>query len=97
VRQPLGHVEHRGVLAVDGPERVVHVDVGEGGQPVGQLAARRVVLGRLGGLEADVLQQEHVAVGECGRLGGRVVPGDVRRERDGCTEELRQPRGHGCE
>ena len=94
VRQPLRHVEHRRVLAVHGAERVVDVDVGEGGQPVGQLAARRVVLRRLGGLEPDVLQQQDVAVGQCGRLGGRVVTGDVRRERHGRTEELRQPRRH---
>ena len=44
VRQPLGDVEDRGVLAVHRAERVVDVDVGEGGQPVGQLAALGVVL-----------------------------------------------------
>ena len=81
VRQPLGHVVDRGVLAVHGAERVVDVDVGEGGQPVGQLAALGVVLRRLGRLEADVLQQQDVAVAERGRLGRRVVAGDVGGQR----------------
>src|SRR3712207_8840935 len=58
VRQPLRHVVDRGVLAVHSAERVVDVDVGEGGQPVGQLVPLAVVLRRLRGLEAHVLQQD---------------------------------------
>ena len=75
-----------------GAERVVDVDLGQGGQPVGQLAARRVVLRRLRGLEADVLQQQDVAVAEGGGLGLRVVAGHVGGQRDRRPEQLRQPR-----
>ena len=53
VGDPLG----AGVGAVGGAEGVVDVEVGEPGQRVGQL---RIVLG-LARLEADVLEQQHVA------------------------------------
>ena len=37
--EPLGYPDHRGVGPVGGPEGVVHVDLGQGGEPVGQLGA----------------------------------------------------------
>ena len=68
-RHPLG----RGVGAVRGPEGVVDVHVGQRGQLRGQLG---VVLG-LPRLEADVLEQQHVA----GVRGLRPAPSPRRRRR----------------
>ena len=51
------HARRRGVRAVRGAERVVHVDVAERGQ----LAREGVVVGLLLGVEAQVLQQQHLA------------------------------------
>ena len=51
------HALGRRVGAVRGPERVVHIEVGERGEPAREL---RVVCG-LAGLEAAVLEQQHLA------------------------------------
>src|SRR6185312_791874 len=66
-------------------ERVVHVDLGEGGELLGE---RRIVL-FLGGVEAEVLEEEHAAGGERGDrlLGGGadavIGEGDGRAEEGG--------------
>ena len=54
----LRHAERAGVLAVGGAEGVVHVDVAELGELLGEV---RVVL-LLFLVEAEVFQQQHVAV-----------------------------------
>ena len=51
------------MLAVDGTEPVVDVDVAERGELVGEGARSVVVLARLARVEADVLEQHDVAVG----------------------------------
>ena len=63
VRQPRREVEDRGVLAVHGAEAVADVHIGEGGELVGEGAALGVVLGRLTGVEAQVLDDRDLAVG----------------------------------
>ena len=59
-RQQVGDPLGAGVRPVGGAERVVDVDVGERRQ----LAARLGVVALLAGLEADVLEQQHLAVAE---------------------------------
>ena len=69
-----------------GPEGVVHVDLGQGGEPVGQLKAF------LAGLVAEVLEQQDRAVAEgLGGLAG-LVAGDVVDERDLDPQVLGQDR-----
>ena len=93
-RQPQRDVVHAGLLAVDDPEAVGDEAVREPGQLVGERAAQVVVLAGLAGVEADVLQQGDVAVGESrDRLGGR-RPDRVVGERDRRTEQLAEPLGH---
>src|SRR5665647_2934459 len=62
-------VVHRKQASVYDAEAVRDERVGEGSQLVGQLAAHRVVLRRLAGVEADVLQQRDLAVGQRGHDG----------------------------
>ena len=62
MRQPLRHVVDAGVLAVYGAERIVDVQVGKARQVVGERAAFGVVLARLPGVEAQVLEQRDVAI-----------------------------------
>ena len=94
VREPSGYVEHAGVLAMDSTEPVPDVGVGQPGEPVGELGPLAVVLGRLGGLEPEVLQEGDLAVVQCrdGGCGGR--PGRVFCQRNGLAQELGQPDGH---
>ncbi len=88
--QPLGHPDHRGVGPVGGPEGVVHVDLGQGGEPVGQVG---VVL-LLARLVAEVLEQQHLVAAEgLGGLAG-LVAGDVVDEQDLDAEVLGQDRPH---
>ena len=92
MRQPLRHVVDAGVLAVHGTEAVAHVVIAEQRELAGELAAGRVILAGLGGLEADVLQQGDVAVGELGHDPGGVRPDHVGGEGDGPAEQLAEPR-----
>ena len=80
----------RGVGAVGRAERVVHVDVAEGGQLGGECRVVRF----LARVEAEVLAQENAAVGEgCGGVpGGR--PDAVRGELDGPAEDGGKGLGH---
>ena len=94
VREPLRHVVHGGLLAVHDAEPVGDERVGERGELVGERAALGVVLAGLAGVEADVLQQRDLAVGEAvDRRAGRVADG-VGGERDVGAEQLAEPGGH---
>lgn len=97
MRQPRGQVEDRGVLAVHGAEAVTDVDVGQLGELVGEGAALGVVLRGLARVEAQVLDDGDLAVGEGrdGLLGGGAD--GVGGERDVRTEQLAEPRGGGGE
>ncbi len=68
--------------AVRGPEGVVHVELAEGGEPVGEGG---VVL-LLAGLEAEVLEQEHLPLAEVAGRPLRLVPDDVVDEADVTAE-----------
>jgi hypothetical protein len=75
-------------------EAVAHEHVAECGQRVRERTALTVVLAGLAGVEADVLQHGHVAVGECvDRRAGRVAHG-VAGDRDVGAEQLAEPCGH---
>lgn len=93
VRQPLRQVEHRGVLAVHGAEAVADVDVGEAGQPVGEGAALSLVLGGLPGVEAQVLQDRDLSVGEAGHRGLGGLADRVLGEGDVGAEEFTEAGG----
>ena len=94
-RRPLGdqprHALGRGVRPVGGPERVVHVHVGEPRQRGRQLW----IVAGLARLVADVLEHQHVSrvevVGE--RLD--ILPHDGRRQRHVGAGQLGQPVGGG--
>ena len=88
--QELGDADDRGVRAVDGAERVVDVDVRERRERRGE---RRVVR-LLAGMEAQVLEQQHVAIGKRvhGLLGDRADA--VGRELDAGAEQLGEARAH---
>ncbi len=79
-----GHAGRRGVGAVRRAEGVVDVDLGEGGEALGEGG----VVPLLARVEAGVLEDEDVAVGERrhGRLGHRADA--VGGEGDGRAEEL---------
>lgn len=97
VRQARREVVHGGVLAVDRAEAVADVDVREGGQPVGELAALGVVLGGLAGVEAQVLDDGDVAVVEARDHGRGGFADRVGRERHAPAQEFTQARGGGGE
>ena len=84
------------MLAVHRAEAVVDEGVGQGGQLVGERAPLGVVLARLAGLEADVLQQHATSPS---RRPGRPTDGrrrlahDVGRQRHRLPEQLGQPLG----
>ncbi|GAA3306758.1 hypothetical protein GCM10020295_63840 [Streptomyces cinereospinus] len=81
------------MLAVHGAEAVADVDVGEGGEPVGEGGALGVVLAGLTGVEAQVLDDRDPAVGEAADGGLRGVADRVGGERDLGTEEFAEPGG----
>lgn len=93
VREARGEVEDRGVLAVDSAEAVADVDVGELGELVREGTALGVVLRGLTGVEAEVLDDGDLAVGEGGDglLGGGAD--GVGGERDGGAEQLAEAGG----
>ncbi|CAM5692219.1 hypothetical protein SHIRM173S_07013 [Streptomyces hirsutus] len=93
VRQAGREVVHGRVLAVHRTEAVAHVEVGEAGQTVGEGAALGVVLGRLAGVEAQVLEDRDLSVGEAGDGGGGGLADGVRRERHVGAEEFTQAGG----
>ena len=78
--------------AVRSAERVVHVDVRELCESGGECV---VVVG-LAGVEAEILEQQHVAV--CERADGLLGlgPHAVACEGDWAPEQLAQARRHGC-
>ena len=88
--QELGDADDRGVRAVDGTERVIDVDVRERRERRGE---RRVVR-LLAGMEAQVLEQQHVAIGKRvhGLFGDRSDA--VGRELDADAEQLGETRAH---
>ena len=94
MREPLRDVVHAGVLAVDRAEGVVDVEVGEGREAVRERAALGVVLGGLGRLEADVLEQHDAAVTQLGDGLLGVGTDDVLREPHRTAEQLLEPAGH---
>ena len=71
---------------VRGAERVVDVDIAKGSE----LPAERGVVLLLALVEAQVLEHEHLAVGECRRFRLRVGAHGVGREDDGRAQKLRQ-------
>lgn len=97
MRQARREVVHGRVLAVHRAEAVADVDVGEGGEPVREGAALGVVLARLARVEAQVLDDGDLAVGEGGddRLGR--VADRVGREGHVGAEEFTEARGGGGE
>ena len=93
VRQPQRHVVDARVLAVHGAEPVADVHLGEAGELVGERAALVVVLGRLTLVEAQVLEQRDLSVGESVDRRAGAVAHRVGRERDVAAEHLAQPGG----
>jgi len=100
------------VLAVAGAERVVDVDLAEPGQVGDEAIVELLLLGRqllvgvllglvghrLARVEADVLQQEHLARPEPGSHGRGLVPGHLgRSQQHGLVEELAEALGAGAE
>jgi hypothetical protein len=78
---------------VGGPERVVHVGVRE----VRQAASEGWLVALLAGVEAEVLEQEDLAIAQLchGLLGRRAYA--VVGERDATPEQLREPGRHGAQ
>ena len=89
VRDALGG----GVRAVGGAEGVVDVDIGE----LRERGRELRVVGRLARVEAQVLEQQHVAVAQLadGLLGDR--PDAVGRPRHGPAEQVGQVLAHGLQ
>ena len=111
LRQQLRHVVHADVLAVTGAERVVDVHFAQLREPLRQLQPQGVLRGRellvrvllglvddvLALVEADVLQQEHLAVRQLRHRGIDLRPQHLRHERDRPPQKLAHPFGHGLE
>ena len=74
-------------------EPVADVDVREGGELVGEGAALGVVLARLTGVEAQVLDDRDLAVGEAGDGGPGGLADRVGREGHVRPEEFTEARG----
>ena len=87
--QQRGDAHHRRVGPVGRTEGVVHVDLAETGELGGELG---VVL-LLALVETQVLDDEHLAVGQ--GLGGRngIVAADILHVGDGLAQQLREARG----
>ncbi len=88
VRQQPGDVVDGGLLAVHDPEAVGDEDVCERGELAGELGALVVGLGGLAGVEAEVLEEQHLAVLERRGLGLGVVADGVLGEDDVGAEHL---------
>ncbi|HLO68187.1 MAG TPA: hypothetical protein VK188_14275 [Holophaga sp.] len=84
------HAAHGGVGAVGGAEGVVHVGVREAGQGLGEL----LLVLRLALVEAQVLQQQHLARLQGGGLGLHLLAGHAGGQRHVQAQAL-QVRGHG--
>jgi len=74
---------------VAGAEGVVTVDVGHRGQRGGEFGVALL----LAGIEAEVLQHQHAAVGQCGGLGPGVVADRVGGEGHVLAQQFAQPDG----
>jgi hypothetical protein len=83
VRYPLGG----GVSAVGGAEGVVHVQIGQCGKPPRQLG----IVAGLTGLEAAVLEHQHLPGTELSRQALRLGAHHRRRQRDLRAQQLPQP------
>ena len=82
-----GDTSGRGVRAVGGAERIVHVETREPGEGGGETAVIRLLLG----VEAQVLKERHLAGREeAGHVFGGFAD-TVLGEGDGRSEELGQP------
>ena len=79
--------------AVGDAEGVVHVEVGQGGE----LAGERGVVCLFPRVEAQVLQQQHLALAERGDGGLDLRADAVGCGGDGCVLQLRQSAGDGRE
>jgi len=97
VREPLGDVVDRRLLAVDDAEAVRDVDVGQGGQLVGELGALGVDLGGLASVEPDVLEEGDLPVLQRGDRGPGGLTDQVPGEGDLGAEQLAEAPGHGTE
>ena len=94
VREQRGQVVDGGMLAVHGAERVVHVQLAEASQLLGERAPLGVVLAGLGRLEAHVLQHRDILVAQAERgLGGRLAS-HVGSERHRPSQQFAEPLGH---
>lgn len=78
---------------MDRAEAVADVDIGEGGELVGEGAALGVVLGGLAGVEAEVLDDRDLAVGEARDSGGGRLAHRVGRELHGSVQEFTEAGG----
>ena len=93
MRQQRGDVVHRCLLAVHHPEPVGDesaVVADQFDQLLGQRQPLGVVLAGFARVEADVLQQQDVAVGQALGAGQRVGPDDVTGQLDVTAELLPQ-------
>ncbi len=80
--QDAGDPLRGGVSAMGGGEGVIHIDVGQGGEP----AREAGIVGLLLGVKAQVLEQHHLARLEGGRGGLHLGPDAIGQERNGAAE-----------
>src|SRR6266852_4430228 len=84
LRDVAHHPHRRGVRAVHGAERVVHVDVRDGGELAGEVLVVLLLLR----VEAEVLEQEHLSLAQVGDELADSVPHAVVGEDDVLPEQL---------
>ena len=89
-REQVGDALGGGVGSVGGPEGVVHVQVGERREALGELG----IVASLAGLEAAVLEHQHLARGELPREAPDLGPRDSRGQSHARPEQLPEPGGH---
>ena len=75
-------------------EGIIDVDVGEFGQRGGERTSLCIVLIGLTGIEPQVLQKDHAAVGQRGDRCGRLWPDGVGGEDHTVAQQLFQALGH---
>ncbi len=90
-RQQVGDAFGGGVGPVGGGKGVVHIEIAQRRQRLGE---GRIV-GLFPGVETQVLQQQHVAVPELVHRGASVRTDAVVRERDGGADQAGQGLGQG--